>query len=285
MGSPAGRACSVLFAVIYRLLALDVDGTLIGRDCQISDPVRAAVAAARAKGVVVTLATGRRFRTAHPIAQQLGLCDPLICYQGALIKHPVTADVLHHTPLPGPLAAEAIALLHGPKICVIAAIDEKLAIIEDGAQFAGFATRWGAPDRIDVLVAPNLVEVVHLTPPTKIMFIGDPRDVDQELARVTAHFGARLAIARSDATVGELTAPGLTKGFALAKLAAHLGVACEEVIAIGDEDNDVPMIRWAGLGLAMGNAPASVQRAARSVIPSVDDDGVAWAIREYITGL
>jgi Cof subfamily protein (haloacid dehalogenase superfamily) len=267
---------------MYRLLALDLDGTVIGRDRRISEPVRAAVTAAVARGVRVTLATGRGFRTARPFAEQLGLCDPLICYQGALIKHPVTADVLDHTPMPGPLAAEAVAMLHGPAICVIAFIDEKLGIVEDGDQFARFVGRWGSPDRVHLLVAPDLVEVVRVTPPTKVMFFGDPPRVDAEIARAIDRFGARLTVVRSDPTIGELTAPGLNKGLALAKLAHHLGVERADVLAIGDEDNDVPMLEWAGLGLAMGNAPPSVQRAARAVIPPVDDDGVAWAIGRYV---
>jgi len=268
----------------YQLLALDLDGTVIGKDRRVTDPVRAAVAAAQASGVYITLATGRVFRTALPFAQQLGLRDPLICYQGALIRHPLTHEILHHTPMPGSLAAEAIALLHRAGTCVIACIDERLGIIQDGLPFAGFVQRWGSPDPTHVFVASNLAEIVRATPPTKLMFFGEPPLVDRELASLTAHFGTALSVVRSDATLGELTAPGLSKGLALATLARHLGVAREHVMAIGDEDNDLPMLQWAGLGLAMGNAPSSIQEMADAVIPSVEEDGVAWAIREYILG-
>ena len=99
---------------------------------------------------------------------------------------------------------------------------------------------------------------------------------------MSAHFGEALAVVRSDTTVGELIAPGLSKGIALATVAKRLGVERDQVIAIGDEENDVPMLQWAGLGLAMGNAPDSVKRMAHAVIPSVDEDGVAWAIDRYI---
>jgi Cof subfamily protein (haloacid dehalogenase superfamily) len=268
--------------VTYRLLALDLDGTVIGKDLRVTEPVRAAVAAAQASGVYVTLATGRVFRSALPFARQLGLRDPLICYQGALIRHPVTHDVLHHVPMPGSLAAEAIALLHGMGTCVMACIDERLGIVQDGIPFAGFVQRWGSPDPAHLFVDSNLAEIARAAPPTKLMFFGDPPLVERELARLAAHFGTDLSVVRSDATLGELTAPGLSKGLALATLARHLGVAREHVMAIGDQDNDVPMLQWAGLGLAMGNASSSVQKAADAVIPSVEDDGVAWAIREYI---
>ena len=269
---------------MYRLLALDLDGTVIGKDRRVTDPVRAAVAAAQARNVCVTLVTGRMFRTALPFAKQLGLRDPLICYNGALVRHPRTDAVLHHTPMPGSLAADAIALLHGAGTCVIACIDERLGIVENGSQFAGFVRRWGSPDGAHLFVASNLAEIARATPPTKLMFFGEPPLVERELAHLTAHFGTGLSVVRSDVTLGEVTAPGLSKGLALAILARHLGVAREHVMAIGDEDNDVPMLQWAGLGLAMGNAPNSVQRIANAVIPSVEEDGVAWAIREYILG-
>ena len=269
---------------MYQLLALDLDGTVIGKDLRVTDPVRAAVASAQASDVYITLATGRIFRSALTFAKQLGLRDPLICYQGALIRHPLTHDVLYHAPMPGSLAAEAIALLHSAGTCVIACIDERLGIVQDGIQFAGFVQRWGSPDRRHVFVASNLAEIARVTPPTKLMFFGEPSLVERELAHLTARFGTGLSVVRSDATLGELTAPGLSKGLALAILARHLGVAREHVMAIGDQDNDVPMLQWAGLGLAMGNAPRSVQGVADAVIPSVEEDGVAWAIRKYILG-
>jgi Cof subfamily protein (haloacid dehalogenase superfamily) len=271
--------------VICRLLALDVDGTVAGKSRRVSPAVRAAVAAAQARGVYVTLATGREFRSAHRFARDLGLSAPLICSQGAVIRDCVTLDVLHHVPMSGTLAAEAITMLHEADVCVIASIDDKLHIVTDGPAFAGFARYWGAPDPADVVVAPNLAEITRRTPPTKVMFFGDPSIVDRELARISDHFGEALAFVRSDVSVGEMIAPGLSKGIALAAVADRLGVERDQVIAIGDEENDVPMLQWAGLGLAMGNAPDAVKRMADAVIPSVDDDGVAWAIDRYILSI
>src|SRR5262249_11079337 len=103
---------AALMASPYRLLALDLDGTVVGKDLRVSGPVRTAVATAQATGVCVPIATGRMFRSTLPFARQLNLRDPLICHQGALIQHPLTEAVMHHTPMSGALAAEAIALLH-----------------------------------------------------------------------------------------------------------------------------------------------------------------------------
>ena len=218
----------------YRLLALDVDGTVAGRDRRVSSAVRTAVAAAQARGVHVTLATGREFRSASRFARDLGLSAPLICSQGAVIRDCLTLDVLHHVPLSGTLAAEAITMLHDADVCVIASIDDKLHILRDGPAFASFARRWGTPDPAHVVIAPNLAEIIPQTPPTKVMFFGDPPIVDRELARMIDHFGTALEFVRSDVTVGEMIAPGLSKGIALATLAETLGVERGQVIAIGD---------------------------------------------------
>src|SRR5689334_5446906 len=102
--------------VIYRLLALDLDGTLIGRDLVIPERVTHAVAAAQERGVAVTLASGRMFGATLPFAKRLHLHDPLICYQGALIRHPITGETYAHVEMPGALAAEAIRLLRAADI-------------------------------------------------------------------------------------------------------------------------------------------------------------------------
>jgi hypothetical protein len=119
--------------------------------------------------------------------------------------------------------------------CVIASIDDRLHIVRDGPAFAGFARYWGAPDPADLVVAPNLAEITRQTPPTKVMLFGDPSIVDRELARISDHFGETLAFVRSDVSVGEMIALGLSKGIALATVAKRLGVERDQVIAIGDE--------------------------------------------------
>jgi hydroxymethylpyrimidine pyrophosphatase-like HAD family hydrolase len=108
--------------------------------------------------------------------------------------------------------------------------------------------------------------------------------VEREIAGLTARFANRLSVVRSHAIFGELTALGVSKGAALAALAERLHVPREQVIAIGDHENELPMIEWAGLGLAMGNAVAPVREAADAVIPPVTESGVAWAIERYILG-
>ena len=264
----------------YKLLALDLDGTTLNPSLDINPAVSSAIAAAQARGVRVTLATGRMFGSTVPYARQLNIHDPLICYQGALIRDPISDEIYQHVVTPGDQAAEAIEMLRERDIFTIAYIDERLCAAERRAELDEYL-QWH-PEGIEVVIDPQLAALARERPPTKLLFVSDPPVIEREVARLGQHFAGRLSAVRSHALFGELTALGISKGTALAALAARLGIAREQVIAIGDHENDIPMIEWAGLGLAMGNAIPTAQAVADAVIPSVDQAGVAWAIGRYI---
>lgn len=290
----------------YKLLALDLDGTTLNSKLEILPQVQRAITAAQERGVTVTLATGRMFGATLPYAQRLNAHGPLICYQGGLIRHSQTGEVYHHTAVPGALAAEAIELLLAADLFVIAYIDERLWVARQRPELDMYLD-WH-PEHPEVVIDPNMAgtianasiarlltqaasgldpdlsTTVVANPPTKLLFVAEPDVVGRELMRLTAHFAGRLSVFRSHALFGELTPLGVNKGAALAQLAAQLGIAREQVIAIGDHENDLDMLRWAGLGLAMGNAIPEVKAIADAVIPSVDEAGVAWAIERYILG-
>ncbi|HEX5690310.1 MAG TPA: HAD-IIB family hydrolase, partial [Roseiflexaceae bacterium] len=204
----------------YRLLALDIDGTIVGGDLLVPDAVAQAIAAAQAHGVRVTLATGRMFGATRPFAQQLGIHDPLICYQGGLIGDPVTGEVYEHTLMSGELAAEAIELLREVGIFTLAYVDERLCVAERRPELDVYL-RWH-PEGTEVVVAPDLASYVAASPPTKLLFMSEPEVVEREMVRMVAHFGDRLAVIRSHAIFGELTSQGISKGAALKALAHRL---------------------------------------------------------------
>lgn len=264
----------------YQLLALDLDGTVMGHDLVIAPEVHAAVAAAQADGVHVTIATGRMFFAALPYAQQLGITTPIICYQGGMVRDPVSREILHHILMPGEEAAEVFASLEDAGIFTIAYIDERLYIAERRPELEQYLSYH--PEGVEVVVVPELAQLLPEMPPTKLLFMAEPPVVERELARVAALAGERLSVVRSHALFGEVTAPGISKGAALAMLAADLGVPREATVAIGDQENDLPMIEWAGLGLAMGNAIPAVKALAQAVLPPVEQAGAAYAIRRYI---
>lgn len=266
----------------YRLVALDLDGTVMGHDLVIPAAVHEAIREAEAAGVYVTLATGRMFGATIPFARQLGITTPLICYQGALIRDPRTDEVLLATNMPGDEAAEAVRLLLKRNIFVLAYIDERLHIAERRAELEHYLSLH--PEGAEIVVSDDLPADVRAAAPTKLLFIAEPPMVTDELIRLQAHFGERLMITRSHQLYGELAAPGIGKGVALERLAAHLGVLREATLAIGDQENDLSMLAWAGLGLAIGNATQVVREAADAIVPPVHEAGVAWAIRRYVFG-
>jgi Cof subfamily protein (haloacid dehalogenase superfamily) len=266
--------------VSYQLLALDIDGTILNNYLEIQPAVAAAIKAAQDRGIHVTLATGRMFKATLPIAQQLHIQEPLICYQGGMVRDPVTGEIYAQATMDGALAAEAVEMLHTAGIFVIAYVDERLCIFERRAELEMYL-RWHT-EGTEVVVAPDLPSYVVKFPPTKLLFIAEPEIVEHELVRLAGRFGDSLAVLRSHELFGELTSPGTSKGAALKILAERLGIAREDVMAIGDQENDLPMIAWAGLGLAMGNAIPAVRAAADAVIPSVEEAGVAWAIEHYL---
>lgn len=264
----------------YQLVALDLDGTTIGADLQILPAVREAISAVLARGGHVTFATGRQFTAAVPFAQQLGLTAPLICYQGALVQAADSPTPLLHTTMPPTTAAAAVTSLLDAGIYLIAFIDEILHV-PDRRPELGYYLQFH-PEPTTVTIAPDLAATVAAHPTTKLMFIAEPAVVTTQLARLTQQFGEHLMITRSHETLGELTAPGISKGVALAYLAAHLGIPREATLAIGDQENDLSMLTWAGLGLAMGNAVPVVQEAAAATLPPVSAGGVAWGLHRYL---
>ncbi|MBC8160208.1 MAG: HAD family phosphatase [Roseiflexaceae bacterium] len=269
--------------MMYKLIALDLDGTLLDERMAIQPPVRAAVAAAQAQGVAVTIATGRTFRATRPYAEALGVHDPVICYQGGAIFDSQTGVMSDPVTIPGTLAAEgAQAMLDLGLFCLVYA-DERLYIADDTRPELEYYLAFH-PEGVDLVVTPDLVEITKTLSPLKVQFTAEPGVIDRHLASFQARFNGRMEVLRAHDHYLELTPLGVSKGTALAKLAAHMGVPQAQVMAIGDHFNDLEMIEWAGLGLAMANGAPEVQARADAIIPSVYDHGVAWAIERYVLG-
>jgi len=266
-----------------RLIALDLDGTLFGDDLIISDRTRTAIAAAQSAGILVTIATGRMFRSAVHVARELAISGPLICYQGALIRHHPSGEVLLHKTVPLPDALEVIAATRRAKLHLNVYLDDEL-YVESATPEALYYSR--------INMDLPLNEVGELGTwlskaggePTKLVIVTDPGRTDAVLAEYTSRFGADLQVTKSHPRFTELTNAQCSKGRALALVAAHHRVAQAEVMAIGDGLNDLDMLTWAGYGIAMGGSPEAVLSACRIVCPTVELDGAAEAIERYALG-
>jgi Cof subfamily protein (haloacid dehalogenase superfamily) len=268
----------------YRLLALDLDGTAIELGQMPTPRVKKAVADAAARGVRVVVATGRPYVSARKFQAALDLETPLISFQGALVKEVSGArDTLLAQPLPEEPLAEVVALVErsGWEFNLYS---EEYIYLARLHHPESFYERWFG---LSCAVVPSLTEALRVmrergTPPLKGMFIGDSEFVDRLIPEIRERFGDRFDVVRSHTLFSEITAPGVSKGSALAFLAGRYGIAREETIAAGDNGNDVTMIRWAGLGVAMANATPEALAAADWVAPSVVEDGVADLIDRFI---
>jgi Cof subfamily protein (haloacid dehalogenase superfamily) len=268
----------------YRLLALDLDGTAIELGQPPTPRVVQAVAAASTRGVRVVVATGRPYMSARKFQAALGLDTPLICFQGALVKEVSGArDTLLAHPLPEEPLADVIALVER-RGWEFNLYSEEFIYLAHMIHPESFYERWFG---LSCALVPSLTEALRVmqergTPPLKGMFIGEAEFIDRLTPEVRERFGDRFDVVRSHTLFSEITAPGVSKGSALAFLANHYGIAREETIAAGDNGNDVTMIEWAGLGVAMANATPEVLTAADWVAPSVAEDGVADLIDRFI---
>jgi len=263
----------------FRLVALDFDGTLKPRNAPITPGVRDAVARTLASGIEVTLATGRMFPSVLPFSQELGLTAPVICLGGAAIRDPRTGATLFERGIPLALAREVIAAARERGLSACAYTGDSLLVerVDPASAFAGYVARSRAE------VVPDLLERLTADP-SHMAVVSDEvrtRDLVRELREV---FGERLAVTSGHPLLAEIDHPSVSKAVALARLAEHLGVKREQVVAIGDDWNDIPMLDYAGLGVAMGDAAPEVLAAADVVAPTAAEDGVAWVLEKYVLG-
>ena len=268
-----------------RLVALDLDGTLIGEDLRLRPRTVATIRAVVAGGVHVAIVTGRMTSSALPYARELGLRAPLVGLQGALVREmPAPGStrlgrLLLHTPLPADVAREAMAWCRAAGLTPHLNHLEQMVIPAGDAHVEDYSLwRFGR-----IVLVPDLEAWVR-GPVTKVISVGPPPLAERSLDRARADFAGRADPTVSHPTFLEFLAPGVNKGRAVRFLARRLGVDLRDVLAIGDQVNDIEMLAEVGLGVAMGGAPAVVLAAARMVAPSLAEEGAAQVIEELVLG-
>jgi len=221
------------------------------------------------------------FRSALPHAQSLDIRTPLICYQGAMIRDPVSRETLFHRPLAQATALEVIRLLEAEGLHPNVYLDDNLYVGEFNAGTEFYAKMNGG---LPINLVGDLVGFLRERgEPTKLsVVLGSEAEADAVVAELSAHFGDEIYATESHPMFAEALNPTCNKGVALAVLAAHLGIAQDETMAIGDGTNDLPMLGWAGLGVAMGQAKAEVRAGARHVTSAMAEDGLAAALHRFV---
>lgn len=260
-----------------KLIAVDMDDTLLDNSIQVSPRTRKVLQQAAAQGVKVTIATGRMYCSALPFAEQLGLDVPLITYNGAMIKSTLSGEILLHHPVDCRLAGEVLAFFKEHGWYIQSYVDDILYVNEKDEHALYYERLTGVKS---VAIGDKLY-TMHQSP-TKLLAMVKKEQM-QEISRlVQENFGDRLTVTNSKPTYLEMVNPKANKGAALAYLAEKLDIKQEEVMAIGDSNNDLDMLRYAGWGVAMGNAADKVKAAARFVTARNDEDGVAEAVIKYV---
>jgi Cof subfamily protein (haloacid dehalogenase superfamily) len=261
-----------------RLVALDLDGTLVGPDLIVSPRVRESIARARERGAQITIVTGRMFAASKPFAQMIGITGPIVCYQGAAIFEASTGAVLRETPVHRDVTAAVLAWADEHHVHAQCYADDKLYVQEINR----FSKRYTDLAKVEPTIVPSLREAFAARDSIKIVLVDDPGPSEQHLAALKALLGERAYLTRSHVDFVEVLSPEVNKGEALAFVAQRYGVTLAETLAVGDAWNDVPLITAAGIGVAMGSGPPELFAKADAVVGDVAHDGVAEAIEKYV---
>jgi Cof subfamily protein (haloacid dehalogenase superfamily) len=261
-----------------RLIALDVDGTLVGANGTISQRVRESIAAAKQRGAETTIVTGRMFAAARPFATTLGIMGPVVCYQGAAIFEASSGTILRETPVHQDVTREVLAWCIERGIHVQCYANDRLYL----QSINQFSKRYTDLAKVEPIVVPSLQDAFHDQPSIKIVLVDDPGPSERHLADLKALLGERAYLTRSHVDFVEVLSPDVNKGEALAFVAARYHTTLAETMAVGDAWNDVPLISAAGIGVAMGSGPPELFARADAVVADVAHDGVAEAIERFV---
>jgi Cof subfamily protein (haloacid dehalogenase superfamily) len=225
----------------------------------------------------VILVTGRMFRSVRPYAQQAGIADPVVCYQGAAVADPAGGGFLRHVPIPLELAREAIAAVEAEGFPLNCYVGDELYVAEHTPASEAYASF----QNLEVHTVGDLLGWLS-EPPTKLVAVGDPAALDAVEGRMRERFDGRMFISKSLPYFLEFANAEVTKGSGLAFVAERLGFTAAETVSFGDGENDVELLEWAGYGVAVGNAHPRVLAVADFVCPPCDEEGVAQVIEAYL---
>lgn len=267
-----------------KLLVLDIDGTIAGQSNTLSHPVKEVIAAVQAKGIKVAIATGRMYCSALRFHQEIGSTLPLVAYQGAWIQDPNTQEIHRHLSVSREIALQLLEYFEQPDLRSLLSvhfyINDQLYVREITKETESYQQRCG----VNAIPVGDLRQLLDHEP-TKILALCDDTSLIQQLLTNLRHRykPTELYMTTSVATFLEAANTHVNKGNAVRYLAEEmLGLESHNVMTIGDNFNDVEMLSYAGISVAMGDAPDQVQAIADWVAPSVELDGAAIAMEKFL---
>ncbi len=263
----------------YKLLVFDLDDTLLNEEHKISRRNVETLRRAAGEGLIITIATGRMFRSTLPYARQLGINVPLITYHGALVRKAAGGPDIWHRPVPLDAAVQVAeyAVDHGYHLNLF--IDDAFCIPETNE----YTRAYQSLSNVEFKIIGNPAEYLRRekTPPTKMNIVSFS-GMEEIMERVAGQFHGRVTVTQARPEFLEITHLEATKGIALRHLAEAEGVHRDEVVAIGDSLNDISMLEYAGTGVAVANAREEVKQVAQVITLSNLEDGVAHFIENHV---
>lgn len=269
---------------------MDLDGTLLDEECNFTERDAAAIRRARDRGLIIVLASGRPPQMIWPTAEKLGVGGPLIAYNGAAVYESCVpgAKRFFHCALPAKYADELIDYARRERFQLNYVLEDVI-YAEDAPDLRPYAELYAARTGALFTYVPSL-EQFKRNDPTKALIVTErtdpahpnPRDRDALFQYWKNRWDSEVYVTPSQPEFLEFLNKAVSKGTALAMVAEHCGVAQEEVLALGDAENDAPMLAWAGTGVAVANASPAAKAAADYVSPLTNLEGaVAEAIERF----
>ena len=268
----------------FDLLVLDVDGTLHNSHREISDATKNALIEAQKRGKTIAIASGRSIAGIRQTASAISLEEYggyVIAYNGTTVINCKTGECIYNQTLPADLIAPVYEEAAKLQVAIMAYRDSAKEII-----VAGGVTDYVAADAAASCVTIRETEqfVKELSFPINKIFVSGEPDKMKEVERILQRkFGSVLNVFRSDPYYVELLPKYTDKGVAVDKLVKYMDITKERVMCVGDSNNDLPMLRYAGMGVAMGNASDRIKEQADYVTDSNDDDGIVKVIEKFMT--
>lgn len=265
----------------YKMLCLDIDGTLLNSMNKISEMTKENISAAEKQGVIVVLVSARMPKGIVYLQKELGIEQAIICYSGSLIMGKSGGVILNRF-----IPINIVNVIHD----LTEEMNIHMSLYKDDQWYIQGDDKWSKQESNITHITPKITDFCQLLDkwqkynlgPNKILCMSNPDNINVLNRKISRKLSSCINVYPSKPTYLEIMPNLASKTSAIEYLSTKLNISRTEIITIGDNYNDVDMIQYAGLGIAMGNAPDKVKSYADDVTLSNDDDGVAAAIKKYI---
>ena len=267
--------------MMYKLMAVDLDGTLLTDDKRIDAPTAEAVGQALERGFHFAVATGRAWPGVRRYAKEIHLTDPVVTMNGAMIVNPVTEEILYSQPISHDDALRLLNMGYERGVTQVIWCRNRLygTLIND--RMRDYSTRFGGGS--EILPADDF-EKLASDGISKVLWCDEPEKVNEYVRMLNSSTFESLSACTSEPYFAEIFNAKVSKADSLRILCSMLGISTDEMIAVGDGCNDIPMIRLAGLGVAMGNASQTVKDEASEIALTNGQNAIGVLLQKYVIG-